>query len=869
MGNIWPFIGRQEELQDFREALTDSTVRTYLITGAQGTGKTRLSEECLNSAQAAGYRTWQAVTSSEIKIELGALAHVLPGDFDLRRPLESFQAFVKRIGASGKEGRIVIQVDNVNLLDEASVTVLEQIMKARLGFVVATLDEDASVPNSVANWVYSDSTRRVELSYFSREEVETVLAAALKGVLPPRTVDYFFNVSRGNILYLRELVFSALKTGQLEFNGDVWEVAGILKPSPRLSDLVKKRVDSLEPNLRRLLDTISLCGPSSVGDFSEEISRLESLGLVKVARQERRTMAEVSHPMYAEVLKSQLSESERSAIFSAQADRIRAIGARRQRDILDIAQWELAAKRSVDSMTLLKGSRAARREYDYEHVKALSEAACRADDGFIPRLLLGEALYELGKPEEAIENLKIAANRAEDEEHIILATLALTRTYCWGLAEPEEAIKIGKEVAERVRTPEAKEALKIARGICLTHMERITEARELLENVDKIPNAHIRGMGQATQSTVLALCGRAEEALVIARRAYEERLHFLDAPVLPNPAINTSPIALALQESGALDQAYMSLLRGWDEGNSENDPECLTLMSAGLARAALLEGRPHTARRWASQSVALARRYRFDGPLYPALHRLAEASALLRDKSSAQRALSEVNRRNPRPWGSFTPELCLGEVWLSVASGKLSDARGQLVEAGNVARDIGHLCAEARLMTDLARLGDSKQAVQRLEWLAQASSAKFTKIRYEFALALIRQDPEKLMTSAANFQKAGALLLSAEAAASASRVWQRKGKSRDSMASLRIMKSVWEHCEGAWTPLIASVGPATPLTVREMEIALRVAEGHTNAEVAERLFLSKRTVDNHLLSIYRKLGVKNRKELNRALVGDY
>ncbi len=48
------------------------------------------------------------------------------------------------------------------------------------------------------------------------------------------------------------------------------------------------------------------------------------------------------------------------------------------------------------------------------------------------------------------------------------------------------------------------------------------------------------------------------------------------------------------------------------------------------------------------------------------------------------------------------------------------------------------------------------------------------------------------------------------------------------------------------------------LTEREYEVLQLAAKGHTNAEAAEVLFVSKRTVDFHLAQIYFKLGVKNR-----------
>ena len=53
------------------------------------------------------------------------------------------------------------------------------------------------------------------------------------------------------------------------------------------------------------------------------------------------------------------------------------------------------------------------------------------------------------------------------------------------------------------------------------------------------------------------------------------------------------------------------------------------------------------------------------------------------------------------------------------------------------------------------------------------------------------------------------------------------------------------------------------LSAREAEVLRLVAGGLTNAEVAEKLFLSSRTVDWHLGSIYRKLGLHSRTEAAR------
>jgi DNA-binding NarL/FixJ family response regulator len=60
---------------------------------------------------------------------------------------------------------------------------------------------------------------------------------------------------------------------------------------------------------------------------------------------------------------------------------------------------------------------------------------------------------------------------------------------------------------------------------------------------------------------------------------------------------------------------------------------------------------------------------------------------------------------------------------------------------------------------------------------------------------------------------------------------------------------------------------ATPLelTERERRVASLVAEGLSNREVADQLFVSVRTVEWHLSGAYRKLGVRSRTELAREL----
>jgi DNA-binding CsgD family transcriptional regulator len=57
------------------------------------------------------------------------------------------------------------------------------------------------------------------------------------------------------------------------------------------------------------------------------------------------------------------------------------------------------------------------------------------------------------------------------------------------------------------------------------------------------------------------------------------------------------------------------------------------------------------------------------------------------------------------------------------------------------------------------------------------------------------------------------------------------------------------------------------LTPQELQIALLLAAGRTTREAASTLFLSPKTVEYHLRSVYRKLGVNSRDQLAASMAG--
>ena len=94
----------------------------------------------------------------------------------------------------------------------------------------------------------------------------------------------------------------------------------------------------------------------------------------------------------------------------------------------------------------------------------------------------------------------------------------------------------------------------------------------------------------------------------------------------------------------------------------------------------------------------------------------------------------------------------------------------------------------------------------------------------------------------------------------------RQGDQRTAAGLATRADRLLEQCEGARSPsLVTAHAGVRPLTEREREIALLAAAGLSAREIAERLYLSYRTVNNHLQHVYDKVGARGRAELRAAL----
>jgi DNA-binding CsgD family transcriptional regulator len=208
-----------------------------------------------------------------------------------------------------------------------------------------------------------------------------------------------------------------------------------------------------------------------------------------------------------------------------------------------------------------------------------------------------------------------------------------------------------------------------------------------------------------------------------------------------------------------------------------------------------------------------------------------------------------------------------GRAWTAAACGERSSAVAVLRAAAARAAGTEQLVVEAFLRHDLARLGEAHAEQRRLAELAGLINGELIPALADHAGALAAGAGAQLEDAAERLAALGAALIAHEAATDAAAAWRAAGLRRRAAACDELARRLASDCDDARSPAArADVGPVA-LTVREHEVAALAADGLSSREIADKLSLSHRTVENHLQRIYDKLGVAGRQQLAAALDG--
>ncbi len=481
----WPLIGRREELELVVEQLRRGVSSGVVVAGVAGVGKTRFASEVVLAAERERCATaWSTATTTAATIPFGALAHLLPvpapgagGRLELLR--RAGEALRERAGGR----RLVLVVDDAHLLDAASATLVHQLASTATVFLVAIVRTGEPVRDSVLALWKDGLAHYVELQPFAEAEVRRLLALALGGEVEGATVLRLWEATRGNGLFLHELVSDGLERGTLTAAGGLWRWSGSLSPGTRVAEIVKARIGKLSATDGDALEVVAFAEPIGASLLHRlipkgRLERLERRGLVALERSNRRVHARLVHPLYGEVLRG--PERPRPALAARLATALADTGARRRDDLLRLATWRLEGGVTGPPQLLAAAAWRAWASSDPVLAERPAIAAVDGGGGFEARFALALALRSQERFREA---------------DAVLAKLA-----------PDARGRL-----DRVRVADA-------RAAGLWGIGKITEAeRMLLEAEGQASDRIARDELAAIRAAVLAFSGRPAASLAVAR----------------------------------------------------------------------------------------------------------------------------------------------------------------------------------------------------------------------------------------------------------------------------------------------------------------------------------------------------------------
>jgi DNA-binding CsgD family transcriptional regulator len=310
-------------------------------------------------------------------------------------------------------------------------------------------------------------------------------------------------------------------------------------------------------------------------------------------------------------------------------------------------------------------------------------------------------------------------------------------------------------------------------------------------------------------------------------------------------------------EALAIEQYRQSLADG--------SPEAQAQFALALAKGVGERGRVQRSTRYAQEAVALFRQLGRPLSVRDAAGTLALAASLAGRPAVAVKALAEIDALDVPASQYNAVDLLRARAWTAAASGNLPQARLTLEQAATLGEDIGDLCGTATTLHDLARLGHANDIAERLHAVVGHLEGDLAPARLAHVQALTSSDPDGLHRAALAFETMGADLLAAEAAADEAVAWQRQRDHRKEAVAKRRATALVGTSEDVVTPALEALGERHVLTRAERKAATLAAAGRSNREIAEELFLSVRTVESQLRSVYEKLGILGRQELPDAL----
>jgi ATP/maltotriose-dependent transcriptional regulator MalT len=861
----WPLVGRASELARVDEALAGRT-GGLLIAGEAGVGKTRLAAEA--AARATGLRVVRVAASSSLRaVPLGAFSAVLPAQAGQapRQPAELLWTVVEQHAPAGEAPPLVC-VDDAQLLDELSAGLALELAAGGRARLLVTLRTGEPCPEAVRRLWRDGHLCRLDLQPLGAEETAELVARALGGPLDGATLQRIWSASRGNLLYLRELVRIGLDSGALARRGEIWIWDGPLVVSTELRDLIAERMAGLDEPTLAALEAAAVAEPfpHAIAErlgIADRLVDLERRGLLRVDAQGEHRLA---HPLFGQVLRAGLAPLRAAELARSHAAALDETGG----DLLRRAIAQADGYAPPDPALLLAASLRARVLADPALATRLARAAVAAGGGARAVAVTAECLFWEQRYGEVLALLDATPIDERDVDARIVALHNRASALYWGFGRADEAI--AELLRAEALAPGHPLAVQAAgqRAVVLCDEGRAEEAIALARRILDGPASRVpeRVYAHSASTLARATVGRFAEALAEAERALPLALSVGDElPTAGDGIVVGAVVSWFLGGQFAALEAMIAPI--YRERAALGDP-FLGVWAFFLARNEVARGRLVEADRRGSEAVALLRR-RDPGMVLPwALASLAQVAAQRGDAGRA-RALVEELDRQPAHMAACEGEMDLARAWTQAAAGELPAARRRALAAARRELGRGLFGVAGFVAHEAARLGAVGDAAALMAEIAPRVDGALPAAWADHARALAAHDAAALESAGESLAAIGACLHAAEAMAAAAALHREAGRKGAAQRTAGRALALAVPCGAPRTPALAPLraAPTAALTPRELHVARLAACGRTRREIATELALSMRTVSNHLNHVYAKLGVADRAAL-LALLGE-
>jgi DNA-binding CsgD family transcriptional regulator len=842
----WPLVGRARELEAISQALNDTG--GVVIVAPPGVGKSRLAREAFAAARTGGaLAEWVQATSSAAAVPLGAFAALLPDHarFDEATAVMARSAEILTERAQGR--RIVLAVDDAQLLDPVSAALVLQLVTVADVRVLATVRSGAPTPDAIDSLWKDAGAVRLDLEAFDKATARALAEHALGGPLDEAAARWLVERGGGNALFLSELLRGALDSGALTLDAGAWRLLREPQLSPTLRDLVRARLGALPGDQHAALELLALGEPLGIDELSEltepeALVDAEAQGLVEVDAQDELRLA---HPLFGDAVRHALPRLRARRIRLMLADTLARRSPMTGTDTLRVVRLRLDAGAEIPGELRLTAARAANLAGDPELGARLAELALGDGGGLAASMLLARAYTLRNRYAEAEAVLAAAEPAAALDTGAYDYVWQRIWGLQWGLRDAAAALALVERATAWPQAGDWSAQIEHARREVSTASQGFAVAvPDDWRDERSRPNV---------RAITLLISGRGEEAADIART--------LRPPVpLREPsdagALGTrTMVAVMTGNDWPATEAFMRDVL--HRGVRANDHQAAGSAALSLGTLQTFAGRYRDSARWLTEAelhfghqdmlgnIVHVRAWRvgnaiWTGDLDGALAALERMEATLDGREPLPNQLAVVLRAR------------------GLAARVRSDSHAVRLlreSVGRVAPVFG-----AMLAYDALRAGG--RMAPELGELARQVDTRIVAAYAAHAQGRDAGDGTALLAAADRFAAIGAVRYAAEATADAAAAFLGDGRQDSARRAALRVQELHLPDQGAGQPEIEGLDPnATELTRRERQLTDLAASGLTNAEIADRLVLSVRTVESHIYHAMQKLGIGDRRDL--------